>query len=118
MSPKGPGAPHRWLWTGKDALSQSRAEFVLEDGEDPVHGIFHVRIRQGLLDILQYKIHGILLLPRRNLVPAVDIEERNALEQLLAGLERGLAEVRIRDGLVQEQRQAFYQEAIRRQREP
>ena len=68
-------------------LSQACAIFTGESGKELVHNPLHVSVGQGLLQILKHETESVLFLAGRDLISPVDIEQRDALEELLGGLE-------------------------------
>ena len=85
------------------SLPERCSEFVHESGQQFVHNPFHIGVRKGLLQILQDKAKGILLLAGRDLVAPVDIEQSHALEKLLGRLERAPVKVGIADILIKQE---------------
>ena len=74
-------------------LSQDGTELFRKDSHESGHDIFRILVSKCLFRILKNETQGILLLVFRDLVPSVDIEQRNALEKFLSGLECTLVKV-------------------------
>ena len=79
--------------------------FVFERAQYLGHDLFDIAVGEGLVRILDHEVKSILLLACRDLVAAVNVEERYVLEHLLLCLESGLAQLAERNVLVQEQGQ-------------
>ena len=86
-------------------LAQDCSEFVGERGKELVHDTLYIGVGQGLLRILEHEAQGILLLSGRDLVPTVNVEQGDLLEELLGDTLRAGLEVSILDIFIKEKGQ-------------